>query len=364
MSLAFDKQGKPFTFARRAKKLLVRLFRNPGARGTCSQVLDADGQPLYVDIDSDYLELRRAVNHVPGLYRLDQCDDDGNELDDAPAAYVSIELPRNAASADGTVGDISPLVIIQQMAATQADVMKTMASQQAALIAATAEILRAPYRPAPPPSPTELRNAEAASGDRDDEDDDDDDDDEESVAPEHPVTAGLRMIEPYLPQFGAFLYEQFIKFMQGRKSASAATSIAVPSIPTSTVTTDAIETPNVAATANVAPAPVVAPPRVSTQAAPPAPEAALSAASSEARPTATEGSVPSTTVPTQEQLAHLFAIREQLTPKERAIAESAMARMDRATNAQWLVDLSAMSITEAVTLIRGMLAEILDAQPS
>lgn len=77
MSLAFDKQGKPFTFARRAKKLLVRLFRNPGARGTCSQVLDADGQPLYVEIDTDYLELRRAVNHVPGLYRLDQCQEAG-----------------------------------------------------------------------------------------------------------------------------------------------------------------------------------------------------------------------------------------------------------------------------------------------
>lgn len=54
MSLAFDKQGKPFAFTRRAKKLLVRLFRNPGARGTCSQVLGADGQPLYVDTETDW----------------------------------------------------------------------------------------------------------------------------------------------------------------------------------------------------------------------------------------------------------------------------------------------------------------------
>jgi hypothetical protein len=30
--LGFDKQGKPFAFQRRTKKLLVRLFRNPSDR--------------------------------------------------------------------------------------------------------------------------------------------------------------------------------------------------------------------------------------------------------------------------------------------------------------------------------------------
>lgn len=125
-SLAFDKQGKPFTFQRRTKKLLVRLFRNPSARGTCCQVLGVDGQPLNIDPETDYVEFRRAVNQVPGLYRLDQCDEDGNELDDAQAAYVSIETARNAQTGDAA-GDVNPLVIIQQMAAIQADVMKTMA---------------------------------------------------------------------------------------------------------------------------------------------------------------------------------------------------------------------------------------------
>ena len=32
--LAFDKQGKPFAWHRRTRKLLVRMFRNPAARGT------------------------------------------------------------------------------------------------------------------------------------------------------------------------------------------------------------------------------------------------------------------------------------------------------------------------------------------
>jgi hypothetical protein len=133
-SLAFDKQGKPFTFQRRTKKLLVRLFRNPSARGTCCQVLDADGEPLHIDPETDYMEFRKATGQVPGLYRLDQCDDDGNELSDAQAAYVSIDVARNTQTADAGTAEVSPLLIIQQMAATQAEVMKAMTAQQAALM--------------------------------------------------------------------------------------------------------------------------------------------------------------------------------------------------------------------------------------
>ena len=200
-SLAFDKQGKPFAFQRRTKQLLVRLFRNPSARGTCCQVLDADGEPLRIDPETDYIEFRKAVGQVPGLYRLDQCDEDGNELGDAQAAYVSIDVARNAQSADGGAGDVSPLIIIQQMAATQAEVMKAMAAQSGALMAAAAEILRAPYRPAPAPMPAaELRNADAST--EDDERDEDDNDEIEDAGPEHPATAALRMIEPHLPQLG------------------------------------------------------------------------------------------------------------------------------------------------------------------
>ena len=89
--LAFDKQGKPFSWHQRTAKLRVRLFRNPAARGTCCQVLDGVGSPLFVDADLDYTDFRRAVSGVPGLYRLDQCDEDGVEIDDTAPAYVSIE---------------------------------------------------------------------------------------------------------------------------------------------------------------------------------------------------------------------------------------------------------------------------------
>lgn len=63
--LAFDKQGKPFTFHRKTKQLLVRLFRNPSARGTRCQMLDAEGEPLHIASEMDYMEFRKAVGHVP-----------------------------------------------------------------------------------------------------------------------------------------------------------------------------------------------------------------------------------------------------------------------------------------------------------
>jgi hypothetical protein len=363
-SLAFDKQGKPFTFHRRAKRLLVRLFRNPGARGTCSQMLGADGQPLYVETDTDYMEFRRAVNHVPGLYRLDQCDDDGNELEDTQAAYVSIDLARNGTGGDNGNGEISPLVIIQQMAATQADVMKAMAAQQAALMAATAEILRAPYRPAPVALP-ELRNADAST-DRDDDEDEDENEDEidEPATPEHPATVALRMMEPYLPQFGAFLYEQFINFMQGRKSATPATA-APAQMPASVpvAATPPQPTPAVSASSpNVAPAVPVEATTINststvqhtqpTQPVSSPPAAELTSSSTVSVTSAT----PSMTA--HDQLAHLYAIREQLTAKERAIAEHAIAHMDAATHTHWLAELSAMSVDEATEMIRTMIAQL------
>ena len=82
--LAFDKQGKPFAWHTRTAKLRVRLFRTPSSRGTCSQVLDSAGNPQFVDASIEYPEFRRVVGNVPGLYRLDQCDEDGVEIEGAP----------------------------------------------------------------------------------------------------------------------------------------------------------------------------------------------------------------------------------------------------------------------------------------
>jgi hypothetical protein len=249
-SLAFDKQGKPFSFQRRTKKLLVRLFRNPSARGTCSQVMNAEGLPLYIDPETDYIEFRKAVGHVPGLYRLDQCDENSVELDDAQAAYVAIDVARNASAstADGSgASDVNPLVIIEHLVAIQADAMKTMAAQHAAVMAATAEILRAPYRPAPAAPAPAPRNAQP-----DDESDADEDfDDLEEQTPVVVESPWAPLIEKVMPMFqmiggiGMVLLQQ--KFLPG-------TAIAMPGMSMPGVSMPGVPMPGMAVGA---PAPVV-----------------------------------------------------------------------------------------------------------
>lgn len=421
--LAFDKQGKPFAWHRRTRKLLVRMFRNPAARGTCCQVLDADGNPLYIDAETEYGEFRKAVGNVPGLYRLDQCDDDGVEIDEAQPAYVSIDLSRNASLA-GDSGEVDPLVIIEHMFAIHADVMKTMAMQQASIMAASAEILRAPFRP---PAPVAARDPR----DEDDKDDNDDDDEEDELEPDpwaswRPM---LEMVEPHLPKLGAFLLAQFVAFMKNNATppaavpsspapAPAADSAAAPSqrtepasaaagsSPTSATSAPA-STPPTSASSSGATAPAEPPSahvdgptskgvaavvadmginKPSHTSAPNTPAATSAGATEPAATTVTAVTattntgtnttssssaalaiVPAATTgsprnaspsPTPAQWQHLYEVREGLSPKERAIAENAITRMTPELLAQWLADLSALSVDDAVRMIRSMVAKL------
>jgi hypothetical protein len=417
--LAFDKQGKPFAWHRRTRKLLVRMFRNPAARGTCCQVLDAEGNPLYIDAETEYSEFRKAVGNVPGLYRLDQSDDDGVEIDDAQPAYVSIDLTRNASLTSD--GDVDPLVIIEHMFAIHADVMKTMAMQQASIMAASAEILRAPLRPAAPAVACDPRD-EADKDDKDDKDDDDDDELEpDPWASWRPM---LEMVEPHLPKLGAFLLAQFVAFMKtatppaatpvipspGPAPAphSAATPIqsaegtgaAAGSSPASSASVpSSISTPTPAS--STAAAPPAGPPSARVDNAPtpggaadaetnapshpiaPSTPAATSVASTQtaaatATTTSTSTSPPSLAgtalaiapsaptgsprnappAPTPDQWEHLHEIRERLSPKERAIAENAIMRMDADLLTRYLADLSEQSVDDAVATIRSMIAKL------
>jgi hypothetical protein len=62
--------------------------------------------------------------------------------------------------------------------------------------------------------------------------------------------------------------------------------------------------------------------------------------------------------PTPEQVRHLLAIREQLSAKERAIAENAISRMTPDVLADWLAELSALTVDEATQMLRQMIARI------
>jgi hypothetical protein len=62
--------------------------------------------------------------------------------------------------------------------------------------------------------------------------------------------------------------------------------------------------------------------------------------------------------PTPEQFTHLVAIYQRLSPAERAVAQRAVAQMDVAMRSRWITALSAKSIDEATSDIRGVLAQM------
>jgi len=434
--LAFDKEGNPFRFSRRAKKLRPRRWKNAGQRGTCAAVLDPDGEPLFIDVDAEYVEFRAAVGNVPGFYRLDQCDEDGSPVEDAPPAYVSIESTRNAAP----TGEADPRdAIIRDLAQINADMTRTIAERFGNVMQSTADILRAAdgaglSRREPPPPPPPIPPAEE---DEDEEEEEETEDDgSEPVPPESPfgpLQPFVEMAMPHLPKFGAFLWMKFQEFMkQNETPAPAATSSAAPApapatapaaapsaapapgdvaagpsawepVPASApvpAPAPAPAPPPVPATAPistsvpvVASAPVAAPgsapvaPTTAPAAAvpfPPASSRPVAAAASESptldsaasNTTAITGAPPAGPAqidvprnappiePTPEQWEHLLAIRARLSPREAAIAETVVTRMDPDMRALWLAELSVLSVDRAVDFVRSMIPEPPRRQPT
>jgi hypothetical protein len=386
--LAFDKEGNPFRFSRRTKKLRPRRWKNAGQRGTCAAVLNADGEQLLIDADAEYVEFRSAVGNVPGYYRLDQCDEDGTSIEDAPPAYVSIESTRNAAP----VGDADPRdAIIRDLAQINAEVTRTIAERFGNVMQAAADILRAADSaglsrrepPPPPPPPPPAPN-------RDDEDDDQEDEDED----DHEPTASEKLwafVEPMLPAI-----QMWIAAMVAKRSSSTppgATPPAAPAPapePAPAAAPSAATGPGDVAPGPSEPAPAAAPapaassttaaqvatPATAAASSPTAPEATASenpppgsaAPSSSALTPATPAGLgptdgtrnaPPAVMPTPEQWAHLFAIQAQLSPREAAIAKSVVTRMTPEMRAQWLAELSVLSVDQAADVVRALIAKAL-----
>src|SRR5258706_13061766 len=128
-SLAFDKHGKPFKLHRLTRQLAVRVFSNPGGRGSCFPVRDDEGNDVFVDADADYQDFCTAGKGQPRQYRFDQYDEQGEEIDSAPPAYAVIPDVRKASGA----AELDPrdAVILQlaesdtELAQTNAEVAKT-----------------------------------------------------------------------------------------------------------------------------------------------------------------------------------------------------------------------------------------------
>ncbi|MDX2089710.1 MAG: hypothetical protein SFX73_17775 [Kofleriaceae bacterium] len=411
--LAFDKQGKPFAWHQRTAKLRVRLFRNPAARGTCCQVLDASGSPLFVDAGIEYAEFRRITGNVPGLYRLDQCDEDGVDIEGAPAGYLTIEPLRNGGALSTTdagaslevnaLAIIERLVAVQErMFASQADVMKQMTAQHGVLMNAgsvamhaSAEIMRAPYR-----APLALPEPRNAGSNEEAEDEDARDDAQVEPEPDpSPLSVAMSFITPEMAhQLGAGAVEKIIeafKWIFGPKQPDAAAPAVAPAAPPAPGFV-APFAPSVAPV-SVAQAGVAAGPSSRTASEPVVvgsifeayeprfadadgvePEADSYAEDNHIEETAQVTPAPSAQVApthapnplianaasaapvatTKEQFGHLMAIYQRLSPGERAIAQRTVAQMNVATRSQWITALSAKSVDEAVADLRGVLARM------
>jgi hypothetical protein len=408
--LAFDKEGNPFRFSRRTKKLRPRRWKNAGQRGTCAAVLDPDGEQLLVDVDAEYVEFRAAVGNVPGFYRLDQCDEDGTPIEDAPPAYVTIESTRNAPPS----GDADPRdAIIRDLAQINADVVRTITERFGNVMQAAADILRAadgaglPRRELPPPLPAPKENDEDDKDDEDDEDDEDEDN-EDNTPKSKAWEAMWPVIEPMIPAIGAWLASMAAKRFSPATPAvtpppepapapaappPAAEPSATPAPGDVTAGPSASEPapepvaaaapPSAHGPAPVAsPAPAAAPAQASsTTAASSAPPTAASSESptlgvASPSPTAVVGVAPAGAAqtdgprnaspivePTLEQWAHLLAIQSRLSPREGAIAKAAIARMTPEMRAQWLAELSALSIDQAADVVRSMIPQLPSKAP-
>jgi hypothetical protein len=62
--------------------------------------------------------------------------------------------------------------------------------------------------------------------------------------------------------------------------------------------------------------------------------------------------------PTPAQMAHLVAVRERLDARERAIAEAAIHKMTSEQLGHWLGEVAALSVEDATTTIRDLIAQI------
>lgn len=349
--LAFDGNGDPITFPAQTEELRVRRFRNPGMRGACEVVHDQAGAPLYVPVDTGYLEFRGLVDGVPGRYRLDPVDAHRRVIDDGVPAYITItDSPRYAGAGPADDRDS----VIRELARANADMVRTIAERFSNVMQAAADLVRAadgagmPRREAAPSPPPE---ANGAGREEDDEDDDESD---------SPDIASL--INQLLPTIQMWLAAKASERSAAKVPVAAPAPVsAAPSAPaavaaTETATSVAGAAAGVGSAAPQAPSPVPADlgPSINM---PPAPDVAAHGGTSATQGTAgpvgperNAGSVRSTV-----QAGHLLAIYAALSPEEKRIVQIVIQRMGPDTRAEWLRELSALTVEDAVALVRSLI---------
>jgi hypothetical protein len=332
--LAFDGNGEPITFPAEAEELRVRRFRNPGMRGACEVVHDRDGVPLYVPIDTSYVEFRRLVDGMPGRYRLDPTDAERRVIANSTPAYVTIsDAPRGAPAS----GPDDRECVIRELARANADMAKTIADRFASVMQAAADLLRAADGAGLPKR--EPMAAAPVAPEEDEEDDDTDDDLDDEV--DSPDIAAL--VAQLLPTVQMWLASKAAAKPAAAAPAAAPAPAPVPSAPVHVA----------------APVEVTGEPGPAAGAVPASESTAPASVPVSATPTGMEApGARNAGLPSLGQAAHLMAIHARLTGEEKRIVELVVGRMTPADRSEWLAELSRMAVDDAAALVRSLIARL------
>jgi hypothetical protein len=304
--LAYNINGEAFEVPANATGWRVRRMR---AKGAPEVVYGRDGTPLVLPIDAELDELRSEVD-VSGRYRLDLVDQNNKALASAPSGYVQVNhetSPVTNTTSAMVVSGTSDSIVLEAMRMNM-ELAKSVVDRFPQMMEAAAVLLQAADGaglPARLPIPR-----------IDDEDDDEEDDDETGDATSgEPKPAGFdmnAMLAQLVPVvLGAFATGK-IKMpdlgsvLDWRKAGKHASK------PTPATQTPATE---------------------------PAPS-------------------PSSSLPTLDPaaMAHVIAVQSALEPQEVAYVQAIAKEFTPAELRGWFDELSKLSVPDAVTRIRGLIA--------
>lgn len=137
--LAFNVHGENFEIPAVVTGWRVRRLK---PRGAPELVYGRDGRPLTIPIESDIVDLREAVGGVVGRYRLDPLNDDGKQVESAPAAYIQVVKAEQPAGAQAMVVHSEDDVLREAMR-LNTELAKSIVDRFPEMMTAAAELLRA-----------------------------------------------------------------------------------------------------------------------------------------------------------------------------------------------------------------------------
>ncbi len=303
--LAYNINGEAFEVPANATGWRVRRMR---AKGSPEVVYGREGTPLVLAIDAELDDLRTEVD-VTGRYRLDLVDQNNKALASAPSGYVQINLdpPAVASTAPTVTTGTSESIVLEAMR-MNTELARTVIDRFPQMMEAAAVLLQAADGaglPARLPIPR-----------IDDEDEDDDDDEVGDEGDEKPAGFDVgALVTQLLPLILGGVASGKIKMpdlgsvLDWRKAGKKAPK---PTAPASQPATTATE-PVASAAASL----------------PPLDPAAM---------------------------AHVIAVQSALEPQEVAYIQAIAKELSPAELRGWFDELSKLSVPDAVTRVRGLIA--------